>query len=46
MLDELFTWLTMAMSGTFGIALVAALGWGIISIILSPCHLSEPYPVL
>ena len=41
MLDELFTWLTMAMSGTFGIALVAALGWGIISIILSPCHLSS-----
>ncbi len=41
MLDELFTWLTMAMSETFGIALVAALGWGIISIILSPCHLSS-----
>jgi cytochrome c-type biogenesis protein len=41
MLDELFTWLTMAMSGTFGIALVAALGWGVISIILSPCHLSS-----
>lgn len=41
MLDELFTWLTIAMSETFGIALVAALGWGIISIILSPCHLSS-----
>jgi cytochrome c-type biogenesis protein len=41
MLDELFTWLTMAMSETFGIALVAALGWGITSIILSPCHLSS-----
>jgi cytochrome c-type biogenesis protein len=41
MLDELFTWLTMAMSETFGIALVAALGWGVISIILSPCHLSS-----
>jgi len=41
MLDELFTWLTMAMSETYGIALVAALGWGVISIILSPCHLSS-----
>lgn len=41
MLDALFTWLTMAMSETYGIALVAALGWGVISIILSPCHLSS-----
>ncbi len=41
MLDELFTWLTMAMSETYGIALLAAFGWGIISIILSPCHLSS-----
>ena len=41
MLEELFTWLTMAMSETFGIALLAAVGWGIVSIILSPCHLSS-----
>jgi cytochrome c-type biogenesis protein len=41
MLDDLFTWLTMAMSETYGIALVAAFGWGVISIILSPCHLSS-----
>jgi len=41
MLDALFTWLTMAMSETYGIALAAALGWGVISIILSPCHLSS-----
>jgi cytochrome c-type biogenesis protein len=40
-IDELFTWLTMAMSDTFGIACVAAFGWGVISIILSPCHLSS-----
>jgi len=40
-LDELFTWLTMAMSETFGIALLAAVGWGIVSILLSPCHLSS-----
>ena len=41
MLEELFTWLTMAMSETFGIALLAAVGWGVVSIILSPCHLSS-----
>jgi len=41
MLDELFTWLTVALSGSYGIALLAALGWGIISILLSPCHLSS-----
>ena len=41
MLEDLFTWLTMAMSETFGIALLAALGWGVISILLSPCHLSS-----
>ena len=41
MLEALFTWLTNAMSGQFEIALVAALGWGVISILLSPCHLSS-----
>ena len=41
MLDSIFTWLTTAMSDRFGIALVAALGWGVISIIFSPCHLSS-----
>jgi cytochrome c-type biogenesis protein len=40
-LEELFTWLTMAMSKTFGIALLAAVGWGMVSIILSPCHISS-----
>lgn len=41
MLEDLFTWLTMALGETFGIALLAALGWGVISILLSPCHLSS-----
>ena len=41
MLDSLFTWLTTALSQQFGIALVAALGWGVVSILLSPCHLSS-----
>ena len=41
MIDHLFTWLTLAMSGRFEIALLAAMGWGVMSIILSPCHLSS-----
>ncbi len=41
MLDSLFTWLTTALSEQFGIALIAALGWGVVSILLSPCHLSS-----
>jgi len=41
MLDAIFTWLTTSMSERFEIALVAALGWGVISILLSPCHLSS-----
>ena len=41
MLDNLFTWLTTALNEQFGIALVAALGWGVVSILLSPCHLSS-----
>ncbi|GAB4379319.1 MAG: cytochrome c biogenesis CcdA family protein [Calditrichia bacterium] len=40
-MSELFNTLTMAMSGNFEIALLAALGWGILSILLSPCHLSS-----
>jgi cytochrome c-type biogenesis protein len=40
-LDQLFTWLTMAMGERFGIALAASLGWGILSILLSPCHLAS-----
>jgi cytochrome c-type biogenesis protein len=40
-LDDLFTWLTMAMSADFSIAFIAAIGWGVISILLSPCHLSS-----
>jgi cytochrome c-type biogenesis protein len=41
MLEELFTALTLAMSGKFGIALGASFGWGIASILLSPCHLAS-----
>jgi cytochrome c-type biogenesis protein len=41
MLENVFNWLTTSMSGQFELALVAACGWGIISILLSPCHLSS-----
>lgn len=41
MLDTIFTWLSAAMNERFEIALTAAAGWGVVSIILSPCHLSS-----
>ena len=41
MIDQLFTDLTLAMSGSYLLALAAAFGWGILSILLSPCHLSS-----
>jgi len=41
MIEHLFTWLTLAMNDRFEIALLAAIGWGVTSIILSPCHLSS-----
>jgi cytochrome c-type biogenesis protein len=39
MLMQLFNWLTAAISSAPAIALTAALLWGILSIVLSPCHL-------
>lgn len=38
---NLFNTLTKAMTGSFEIALLAALSWGVLSILLSPCHLSS-----
>ena len=40
-MEELFTTLTRAVEGTPAIALSAAFVWGILSILLSPCHLSS-----
>jgi len=40
-MDQLFISLTRAVEGTPLIALAAALLWGILSIILSPCHLAS-----
>ena len=41
MMQELFTNLTRAVEGSPLIALSAALIWGILSILLSPCHLAS-----
>lgn len=40
-MEKLFTTLTHAVEGTPAIALAAAFLWGILSILLSPCHLSS-----
>ncbi len=41
MILNLFTWLSNALSGNPAIALFASFFWGILSIILSPCHLAS-----
>ncbi len=41
MLDSLFTLLYDAMSGPQWLMLLSSFGWGILSIVLSPCHLSS-----
>ena len=41
MILELFTILTRAVEGTPLVALFAAFAWGILSILLSPCHLAS-----
>jgi cytochrome c-type biogenesis protein len=40
-MDSLFTTLTDAMYGELSLALLASFCWGILSILLSPCHLSS-----
>jgi cytochrome c-type biogenesis protein len=41
MIENLFSTLYTSMTQSFGLALFAALAWGILSILLSPCHLSS-----
>jgi cytochrome c-type biogenesis protein len=41
MIENLFTVLSNALAQSFWVALVAALTWGILSIVLSPCHLAS-----
>lgn len=40
-MQTLFTYLTNAIQSTPALALIAALIWGILSILLSPCHLTS-----
>jgi cytochrome c-type biogenesis protein len=40
-MEQLFTVLSHAVEGSAGIALAAAFIWGILSILLSPCHLAS-----
>ncbi|MCP5108899.1 MAG: cytochrome C biogenesis protein [bacterium] len=39
--ESLFTWLTNLVQSTFWVALVGAFLWGVLSILLSPCHLTS-----
>ncbi len=41
MLDQLFLNLSLALSRSFVLALTAAFAWGVLSILLSPCHLAS-----
>ncbi|OPY78865.1 MAG: Thiol:disulfide interchange protein DsbD precursor [Syntrophorhabdus sp. PtaU1.Bin153] len=41
MLESLFAWLSSAVEGSPAIALSASFIWGILSILLSPCHLAS-----
>jgi cytochrome c-type biogenesis protein len=41
MLEQIFTSLTHAVEGVPTVALTAALVWGVLSILLSPCHLAS-----
>ena len=41
MIEKVFTELTIALNGGFSLAFAAAMGWGVLSILLSPCHLSS-----
>jgi cytochrome c-type biogenesis protein len=40
-MEQLFTSLTHAVEGTAAVALAAAAVWGVLSIVLSPCHLAS-----
>jgi cytochrome c-type biogenesis protein len=41
MIENLFSYLSTALSGGITMAMMAAFGWGVLSILLSPCHLSS-----
>lgn len=39
-MEQLFTTLSRAVEGSAALALIAAFAWGVLSILLSPCHLA------
>jgi len=41
MINDLFTWLSELLSGNMWIAFAGSFLWGVMSILLSPCHLSS-----
>ena len=41
MTDEIFSLLSTAMTGSLLYAILASFGWGVVSVLLSPCHLSS-----
>jgi len=40
-MDTIFTWLSEALNGAPWLAVLAAAGWGVASLVLSPCHLAS-----
>lgn len=40
-MQEIFTYFSQTLQGTAGLALIAAFVWGILSVLLSPCHLAS-----
>ena len=40
-MDDLFVTLTRAVDGAPAVAIAAAAAWGVLSIVLSPCHLAS-----
>lgn len=40
-MEAIFVWLTEAMTGAPWLAVLAAAGWGVASLVLSPCHLAS-----
>jgi cytochrome c-type biogenesis protein len=40
MTEGLFSWLAGALGDTLLLSMIAAFGWGVLSVVLSPCHLA------
>ena len=40
MIENIFSYLNTALTGNYFVAVIASAGWGVMSILLSPCHLS------